>query len=62
MRDSMDPGRIRQFLELARNAGVPTAEANLGVLRAHLPEVFAEPNPPDAAGTAEKTDAIPTPR
>jgi len=24
--------------------------------------VFFEPNPPDAAGTEEKTDAIPNPR
>jgi hypothetical protein len=47
MRDSMDPGRIRQFLELARNAGVPVAEGNLGVLRSHLPEVFAVHEPPD---------------
>ena len=62
MRDSMDPGRIRQFLELARNAGVPAAEANLGVLRAHLPEVFAEPNPPDAAEPETNTNAIPNPR
>ena len=62
MRDSMDPGRIRQFLELARSAGVPTAEANLGILRAHLPEVFAQPNPPDAAETAANTNAIPNHR
>ena len=47
MRDSMVPGRIRKFLELARNAGVPVAEGNLGVLRSHLPEVFAVHEPPD---------------
>lgn len=62
MRDSMDPGRIRQFLELARDAGVPAAEANLGVLRAHLPEVFAAPKSPEAAETAANTNAIPNPR
>ena len=48
LRDSMIPGRIRQFLELARDAGVPVAERNLEVLRSHLPEVFADPEPPDA--------------
>jgi len=62
MRDSMDPGRIRRFLELARNAGVPAAKANLDVLRAHLPEVFAELHPPNVAEPAAKTNAIPNHR
>ncbi len=38
----MRPWVIREMLEVAEKAEVPTAAANLAVLRAHIPEVFEE--------------------
>lgn len=37
---SMIPARIKWFLETSRAGGVTEAEANLKVLRDHIPEVF----------------------
>ena len=38
----MDPGMIKTLLEAAVQAQVPTAKANLAVLRAHIKEIFEE--------------------
>lgn len=38
----MNPWRIQSGLETAKEYGIPTAEANLRVLRQHIPEVLQE--------------------
>ena len=39
-RTSMNPFRIKKQLEIADEKEVPTAKANLKIIKAHIPEVF----------------------